>query len=167
MANDKVFASSLWHRLLAAGDSDFPANQVHLTLAELKASVARDLEDMLNTRIAFPHGHLAAFPLCRASVYNFGVTDFAALCLTSSEDRQRICSYIEEAIGRFEPRLGDVSATVLMDDGAINRLDFVISGMLKAHSTAQRVDFNARLQPSTLHYSVSLDHLSRSRKAVA
>ncbi|MES2297037.1 MAG: type VI secretion system baseplate subunit TssE [Pseudomonadota bacterium] len=165
MNNDKVYAASVWHRLLAAGDSDRPANEVRLTLDELKASVARDLEDLLNTRVALPPGHLDDYPLCRRSIYNYGLEDFAALCLTSSEDRKLICTYIEKAIERFEPRLGDVVAKVATHDGAINRLDFLISGTLKAHSTSRRVEFNAMLQPSTLHYSVSLPNQARPRKA--
>lgn len=150
------FAPSVWDRLMAASETDSTtAGYARLTLDQLKASVARDLEDLLNTRVALHHGTLAMFPACRKSILNYGLVDFAALCLTSSEDRKVICDSIKEAIDRFEPRLSNVSADIFIERGATNRLDFVIAGTLKAHTSAQRIEFSAMLQPSTLRYSIS------------
>lgn len=150
------FAPSVWDRLMAASETDSTtAGHARLTLDQLKAAVARDLEDLLNTRVTLLDSMLALYPACRKSIFNYGLLDFAALCLTSSEDRKVICDCIKEAIDRFEPRLRNVSADIFIERGATNRLDFVIAGTLKVHAAAQRIEFNAMLQPSTLRYSIS------------
>lgn len=76
-----------------------------ITIEQLKASVARDLEALLNTRVAIPEEQLSMYPRCRTSVLNYGVRDFAGMCLTSSEDRKIICDYLKVAIQCYEPRL--------------------------------------------------------------
>ncbi|MFP3507736.1 type VI secretion system baseplate subunit TssE, partial [Burkholderia sp. SIMBA_062] len=47
--------------------SPAPAAMRQLSLDELKATVARDLESILNTRIAFTEHMLAQLPECRKS----------------------------------------------------------------------------------------------------
>jgi type VI secretion system protein ImpF len=128
-------------------------------IEQLKDSVARDLEALLNTRTALAQDVLAAYPLARASVLNYGLADFAAFCLSSSADRAAICAALAEAIARHEPRLGHVSASLepaAQDGKGVNRLAFVIHATLQAGPGAaiDTVDFNAVLQPSTLHYAV-------------
>ncbi len=149
-------ASSIWDRLMAAGEEgERRGNSSRQTLSELKASIARDLEDLFNTRVALPAGTLDRYKACRHSILNFGLMDFAALCLGSSEDRDIICAYLKQVIDRFEPRLFNVRAGVVMRPGATNRLDFVIQATLKGHALTEQIEFNAMLQPSTLQYSVS------------
>jgi type VI secretion system protein ImpF len=124
-------------------------------LEQLKDSVARDLEALLNTRAALPSALLAAYPEARASVLNYGLVDFAAFCLSSSEDRAAICASLKEAIERHEPRLKNVSATLAATAGSVNRLHFVINATLIAGSGVDAVNFNAVLHPSSLHYAIS------------
>lgn len=156
MAHEKGFAPGVWDRLMGASESGSSNRTVQpMTLDQLKASVARDLEALLNTRIAIPEDQLVMYPRCRASVLNYGVRDFAGMCLTSSEDRKIICDYLKVAIQCYEPRLGNVRARVNVEPGVMNRLDFVIFGTLNFPGAAGRVEFNATLQPSSLHYSIS------------
>lgn len=156
MAQEKNFTPSVWDRLMGAGASPQSGRtRPAMTLEQLKASVARDLEALLNTRVAIPQGQLSMYPRCRASLFNYGLRDFAGMCLTSSEDRNLICDCLKTAIQRFEPRLGGVRAEVLIEPGALNRLDFAIFGTLTVPGAAGQVEFNARLQPSTLHYSIT------------
>lgn len=131
-------------------------------IEQLKDSVARDLEALLNTRTALAPEDLAAYPLARASVLDYGLTDFAAFCLSSSEDRAAICASLKAAIERHEPRLKNVSAQLApagKDGGRVNRLEFVIHATLHAGPGfdfgSEPVDFNAVLQPSTLYYAIS------------
>jgi type VI secretion system protein ImpF len=169
MAQELGFVSSIWDRLMAAsevGEAE-PIAQA-ITLEQLKASVARDLEGLLNTRTALPEESQSTFPLCRASVLNYGLRDFAGMCLTSSEDRKLICARLKAAIQCHEPRLANVHAEVFIEAGSTNRLDFVITGTLKAQGAAGRVEFNAMLQPSNLHYKISaLVVRTRSAKVAA
>ncbi|MDQ2819164.1 MAG: type VI secretion system baseplate subunit TssE [Pseudomonadota bacterium] len=143
------FLPGIWDRLMAAGHS--PARQ---SLAQLHAAIARDLEDLFNTRLALPADTLDKFSACRQTILNFGLMDFAALCLGSSEDQRIICAYVTETITRFEPRLEDIFTAIAPAIDSTNRLDVVIHATIKSHGAGPRVQFNAMLQPSTLQYAV-------------
>ncbi|KQZ45099.1 type VI secretion system baseplate subunit TssE [Duganella sp. Root1480D1] len=125
-----------------------------LSQEQLKESVARDLEALLNTRSALPQQLLQAYPECARSILNFGLADFAGLSHSNSEDRLRICSSIRLAVERHEPRLCNVQVTLAQRAGAVNRIDIVIVGMLRAHGANEVVSFSAALLPSSLHYSI-------------
>ena len=142
------FTPGLFDRLLGG-----PGAPVRLSLEQLKDAVARDLEDLLNTRAAFPQELLRAFPECTRSILNYGLIDFAGMCLSSTEDRATICASLKAAIERHEPRLRDVQARLEREPGAINRVSFAISARLVA-SGSEVVCFDAVLQPSTLRYSI-------------
>jgi type VI secretion system protein ImpF len=132
---------SLFDRLL--GDSLSPRD-----------ALARDLEDLLNTRCALPPELLRAWPECASSVLNYGLSDFAALCAGSSEDKTRICVALRIAVERHEPRLRNVQVRMEKRPGSVNRLDFAISAILHVPGARESVSFSAMLQPSSLHYSI-------------
>ncbi|MES2296124.1 MAG: type VI secretion system baseplate subunit TssE [Pseudomonadota bacterium] len=147
------FKPSVWDRLLAAGDgsADGPFTW---SLDQLKDAVARDLEDLLNTRSHMSQEDQLRFPAVAASIYNYGLMDFSSMCLNSEEDRNKICAAVKLAIERFEPRLHCVSAELRVHRAPLNRVDFVISAMLKCSSEPEPVCFDAVMHPSTQHYSV-------------
>ncbi|HEY1150009.1 MAG TPA: type VI secretion system baseplate subunit TssE [Pseudoduganella sp.] len=120
----------------------------------LKDAIARDLEDLLNTRCALPAHLQRAYPECAASVLNYGLADFAALCVGSSEDRARVCASLRATVERHEPRLRNVQVRLELRQGAVNRVDFAISAVLHAPGAREPVSFSALLQPSSLHYSI-------------
>lgn len=125
-----------------------------LTVEQIKDLVARDLEALLNTRVALDPAMFDEFPQARASVLHYGLADFAAFCLSSAEDRAAICASIKSAIETHEPRLKDVSASLVPAPGSVNRLDFVINARLALEDCGDAVNFSAVLQPSSLHYAV-------------
>lgn len=150
------YAPGLFDRLL--GDRGYaPAQGVvsRLSLAQLKDSVARDLEELLNTRLAIPPDLLAAYPECARSIVNYGLIDFAGMCLSSSDDRARICHSLKAAIERHEPRLRNVGARIEHQLGSINSVNFVITGTLEVFPAYETINFDAVLQPSTLRYSIN------------
>lgn len=124
-------------------------------LEQLKDAVARDLEDLLNTRLALPEQLLRGYPECGASIVNYGLADFAGHCLGSSVDRDRICASIKAAIERHEPRLRNAQAHIALLPGTVNRICFTITGVLAAPRAHEPISFDAVLQPSTLHYSIN------------
>ncbi|MCX4165008.1 MULTISPECIES: type VI secretion system baseplate subunit TssE [Paraburkholderia] len=126
-----------------------------LSLEELKATVARDVEAILNTRIALTEHELLALPECRKSVLTYGLNDFAGLSLASHYDRTFICKSIQAAIERHEPRLQQVAVTLEMSQQSTNALNFAIQALLVVHPAEEPVSFDAMLQPSTLQYSVT------------
>lgn len=130
--------------------------QSRTRLERLKEAVAHDLEGLLNTRAAIPTEIFEKYPLARQSVINYGLTDFADMCLTSEEDRKILSASVTEAIARFEPRLANVTAEAFIEHGATNQLKFVIVGTLVQPMVSEQVRFDAMLRPSNLHYSISL-----------
>ncbi|QBQ99380.1 type VI secretion system baseplate subunit TssE [Paraburkholderia pallida] len=132
-----------------------PAAMRQLSLEELKATVARDLESILNTRIAFSEEMLAQLPQCQKSLLTYGLNDFAGRSLVSHTDRTFICNSIQQAITRHEPRLQGVSVTLELNSRSTSVLNFVIQALLVVHPAEEPVNFDAMLQPSTLQYSVT------------
>ena len=149
------YVPGLFDRLMGDGSAAAGGVAARLTLEQLKDAVARDLEELLNTRVALPPGALDAYPECAASIVNYGLIDFAGMCLSSSDDRARICAALKAAIERHEPRLRNVRARLERDAGSINRVGFVINGTLAVTAGGETVNFDAVLQPSSLRYSIN------------
>jgi type VI secretion system protein ImpF len=153
----KGFTPGLFDRLLGVplrgGNGN--GNASRLSVEDMKDAVARDLEALLNTRAVLPEDLLKAYPECSKSIVSYGMKDFAELSLSSPTDRALICSCIETTITCHEPRLRKVKAMLEMREGAVNRLDFSITGVLVASASEEAVNFDAVLQPSTLSYSIS------------
>ena len=127
-----------------------------ISLEDLKAAVARDLETLLNARMVTMEETLAMFPQCRRSTLTYGVNDFSGLSLASFYDRSFICRSIERAIERHEPRLRNVHVELGRDrHGSTNVLYFGITALLCLPDISEPVNFDALLQPSTLQYAVS------------
>jgi len=156
----KGFTPGLFDRLLGVSlrggvSLKGHGNLARMSVEDMKDAVARDLEALLNTRAVLPQDYLKDWPECERSVVSYGMQDFAELSLSSPSDRAFICLCIEQTIARHEPRLRDVKAQLEMREGAVNRLDFSITGVLVASAAQEAVNFDAVLQPSTLSYSIS------------
>jgi type VI secretion system protein ImpF len=152
----KGFAPGLLDRLLGER-AQASSNGVvpRMSMEQLKDSVARDLEALLNTRLGVAPELFDGYPECRQSILSYGLIDFAGFCLSSTDDRAAICASLKAAIEQHEPRLREVSASLEMEQGSVNRLNFVINATLQVAELEEPVNFNAVLQPSSLHYSIS------------
>jgi type VI secretion system protein ImpF len=149
------FVPGLFDRLDADDDAARPQFRAPPKKAdEWRDSITRDLEALLNTRSALLPHVLADYPEVGKSVVNYGLIDFAGMCMTSDTDQKRICTAVRQAIERHEPRLHKVTATLQPRKGAINRVDFVITAQLKNAPVAEPMHFNAVFQPSLQRYSV-------------
>lgn len=150
------FVPGLFDRM-DTNDDDVPQSQFRVSprkLDEWRESITRDLEALLNTRSALLPDALDGLPEVSASIVNYGLIDFAGMCMTSDTDQKRICAAVRQAIERHEPRLHRVTATLQPRKGAINRVDFVITAELKNAPVAEPMQFNAVFQPSLQRYSV-------------
>jgi type VI secretion system protein ImpF len=130
------------------------ASVLRLSLDELKDSVARDLEDLLNTRMVNADARLAKYPEVSKSIAAYGLNDFSGLSLASTDDRTHICRSLEQAILKHEPRLKNVQAEIEIDETAINKLNFFISAMLIVNPIVEPVSFDAVLKTTSLQYSI-------------
>ena len=125
------------------------------SLGQYKETVARDLEGLLNSRMALSETLFDAFPQCRKSLMVYGLRDFSAMSLVNAYDRALICRSLEDAISRHEPRLHDVTVTLDEGNAPGGGLHFTIHALLDIRPAREPVSFDAMLQPSTLQYSVS------------
>jgi type VI secretion system protein ImpF len=148
------FIPGLFDRLMMpSGGSG--AVVARLSIEEVKDAVARDLEALLNTRAVISEALLKRYPEVSRSIVAYGLNDFAGRSLSSPDDRAFICACLEKAIARHEPRLRNVRASLELKGDAINRLNFSITALLVVSSAQEPVNFDAVLQPSSLHYTIS------------
>lgn len=114
-------------------------------------SVTRDLQALLNTRCGVHQASFSPLPAVSGSILNYGLIDFAGMCMNSDTDQQEICKAVQLAIQRHEPRLHKVLVSLR---GAINRVEFVITAQLKHASMPEAMSFNAVFRPSLQQYSI-------------
>lgn len=150
------FAPSLLDKLLgSAGAQAGSGTAPGLSLAQVKAAVARDIETLLNARLTPMAGGLQAFPHAAASVLAFGLADLSAACLASDRDRARIVDAIAQALRDHEPRLTDVRVSVRDATRPGSGLCFSIHAQLRLAPCVEPVAFDAVLHPGSQRYAVS------------
>ena len=76
---------------------------------QLKASIQRELERLLNTRCSLPLHRVSEE---ERSVINYGIPDFSSLSAQNADDHALIGSVISRTIAAFETRLRNVSVGV-------------------------------------------------------
>jgi type VI secretion system protein ImpF len=118
-------------------------------LKELRESVRRDLQNLLNTRApsrTLPgHGAILSY-----SIINYGIPDFAGADLSSSEDKEQFRTMIEAVIKRYETRFKSVHVTIIEGDGETDRaLRFRIDALLNVEPAVKPVVFDSSLEPVT------------------
>jgi type VI secretion system protein ImpF len=101
---NQVLRPSLIDRLGAPSGASGRAALERIGVADLKRSVARDLEWLLNTRVWTPW-NLEALQEAGCSILNYGMPDLSTYSWASADDARTIKALIETAIRTFEPRL--------------------------------------------------------------
>lgn len=89
-------------------------------LDELRQSIRRDLENLLNTRI-FQQVDLERHPELEKSVLQYGLPDFSTVLMGSEEHRENFRLCILETINRFETRLRRVDVALSQRGEAYER----------------------------------------------
>lgn len=144
------FRSTLFDRLIPESE--------HIkgwSLQELRESVAQDLEDLLNSRMAKLDHIIDDFPLVKKSIAQFGIIDFVGLSTANPADRDKICCSIEQSISAHEPRLRQVKVEMLMDGDNMGSLCLSIHAYINIHPLYEPVIFDALLKPTTQQYVIS------------
>jgi type VI secretion system protein ImpF len=150
------FTRGLFDRLDEDGaQSSGNKREAHVrAVAAALRSITRDLQALLNTRSALSAASLKPFQEVSDSIVNYGLIDFASMCMGSEVDQHDICRAVHLAIQRHEPRLQKVAVTLRPRAGAINRVDFVITARLANTQSGEPLSFNAVFRPSLQQYSV-------------
>ncbi len=148
---------SLLDRLIDL-DPDLEADP-HVTLAEtatgLRAALRRDLELLLNTRCR-PETPPAELAELRQSLMSFGIEDFFATSLVTKSQRDAFARRIQAVIALFEPRLEDLSVTLISDPVPERRsLRLRISARYAARPGLPPVVFETAMDPVAGRFTVS------------
>ncbi|MGH7931830.1 MAG: type VI secretion system baseplate subunit TssE [Candidatus Binataceae bacterium] len=130
-----------------------PGNRFY-GVAQQKASVARDLEALLNTRQETLEEVPAEFTEVNKSLLVYGLPDFTSFNLLNPGDRTRLRRSIENAIARFEPRLQRVRVAMEVPNQNDRSLRFRIEALLRVDPAPEPVAFDTVLQLTTQQYAV-------------
>lgn len=154
--SDQPLVASVLDRLLD-DDPDVttePARNRAQLLRDLKASVRRDLEDLLNTRrrnVLPPPG----LKELAASLLTYGIPDFSGTGPATAKDREAFCRLIEGVIKQNEPRLLKVNVELAANPEPGDRtLRFRIDALLRADPAPEPVIFDSTLETSTSQFAV-------------
>ena len=125
-----------------------------LTVGQIKESVARDLENLLNSRRHIQSPPKAYRELNR-SVFVYGLRDFTSQNPASPWVRQQLRQEIEKTISQFEPRLKNVRVQVETAIQTDRSVRFRISALLVVEPLAEPVSFDTYFDVGRRHYTVS------------
>jgi len=154
--DELVVVPSLLDRLLddEPNTTQEPASRRVQNISQLKRSVARDLEELLNTRREALHDLAADFTEVSRSLVMYGLPDFTSLNLRGLPDRNRIRRTLEQAIAVFEPRLRHVRVVLEEPRQNDRAMRFRVEALLHVEPASEPVRFDAVLRLNTQEYVV-------------
>lgn len=128
------------------------APEVHKELTPLRvhgrealfASIARDLQRLLNTRRA----SYAPLDPAKATVLDYGIPDFSQFSASSVTDRRQLTEILRLAISVFEPRLQEISIQIESSDSSPHQMIGSINCKARLGSLLEPMTF-----PILLHSS--------------
>ncbi|MBA4156456.1 MAG: type VI secretion system baseplate subunit TssE [Gemmatimonadetes bacterium] len=125
------------------------------SVRQLKESVLRDLEWLLNTRRT-PETAPDAYAEVKRSVFHYGLPDITSLSGESEVVRRRLIRQVEECIQLFEPRLTGVRVSpVEVEEESKRRIRFIIEAILRMEPNPERVTFDTVLEISSGKFLVT------------
>ena len=125
-------------------------------LRDLRMSVRRDVENLLNTRKRFDAAPSALRELC-ASVYEYGIPDVAGTNLSSKRRRDEFLKLLEGELREHESRFKTVRVVQVAETGSGQRtLRFRIEALMHAEPAPEQVQFDSRIEPVTRAFEVRI-----------
>ena len=136
--------------------SDPPPSRAR-SVRQLKSSLRRDLEWLLNTRRR-PDAAGSEFKELQESLYNYGLEDITSMSWAVHKDKLSLTRMIEHAVAVFEPRISRIRVVSLdAAAGAKHILRFQIEGLLQMDPAPELITFDTVLQLSSGEYQVGGD----------
>ncbi|HTP86201.1 MAG TPA: type VI secretion system baseplate subunit TssE [Bryobacteraceae bacterium] len=130
------------------------------SMRQLKASLRRDLEWLLNTRRTIVEVPDYAREL-EYSVFTYGLPDLTSFSSQSERDQQQLLREMETAIGTFEPRLLTAVVTMLPVNDTTRVLRFQIEGLVRGDPAPERIVFDTVFDPVNGQYQVGQEASAR------
>ncbi|MCC5853767.1 MAG: type VI secretion system baseplate subunit TssE [Alkalimonas sp.] len=150
--NKQPLQQSLLDRLIdeAPGEKESKRVRRGFDLRALRASVRRDLQNLLNTRVQW-NIWPKEFTELPQSLMNYGLPDFSVMVVDSQHGREQLCKTVELAIRRFEPRFVDVEVLPLEPRNEVERVVRLrIQALLHADPEPEHVLFDSEVEPVNL-----------------
>ena len=153
---NKKLRPSILDRLL----DDEPHNQTetdpgqHQLVKQLRNSVRRDLESLLNTRyhVIKPPEDLREVD---KSLLNYGLPDLATINISDSKKRDEFTARLQKTLVQYEPRFKSVKVSYVENKDETDRtLRFRIDAVIYADPLPQVVVFDSVLESVTRTVSI-------------
>ena len=130
-----------------------PLNRTQI-LQQMKESVGRDLQALLNTRCRATSWPEEYKELDR-SLFAYGIPDCVGISTGSREQQETLRRMIAQAIENFEPRLMNIRVTLADTSDPTDRaLRFRIDAMLKVDPAPEPVIYDSKLDATNGDFSV-------------
>jgi type VI secretion system protein ImpF len=130
------------------------------SLRQLKASLRRDLEWLLNTRrIIVPVPDYAKE--LQYSLFAYGLPDLTSFSSQSERDQKELLHIMESVIDIFEPRMLSVVVTMMPLTDATRSLRFQIEGLVRGDPAPERIVFDTVFDPVNGEYQVGRETSAR------
>jgi type VI secretion system protein ImpF len=130
-----------------AGTGGLRGGDLRIGVEDLKATVCRDIEWLLNTKRPLDL-KLDGFPEAARSNLNYGIPDFSQYSAASGVDCGTLCRLIEKALRDYEPRLESRSIQVEYietDELTGMQAQFRIRGILHVDPVREPVSFDTNI----------------------
>ena len=128
---------------------------VGVSLSEYREIVAKDLEDLLNTKKRPNNWGGVGFVYLEKSVWSFGVSDFSGFYFGSVLDLDEVCRRVRIAVETHEPRLRGVEVTIAETSRSVGGLGLTIAAVLTGQGVSEDVQFSAFLDIVNKKYAVA------------
>lgn len=126
----------------------------HQKLKQLRGSVRRDLESLMNARFRLMEPS-EEYTQLDDSLLNYGLPDLATVNITDLEKRKEFTKRMENILKDFEPRFKEVNVSYLDNKDNLDRtLRFRIDATLYADPQPEVVIFDSILEPVTRSISI-------------
>ena len=157
---NKALKASILDRLVD-DDPSSPTGttvQEHHYLRNLRASVRRDLENLLNTRFRIVEPPEQYGEVVNSQL-NYGLPDLATVNIFDTQKKQAFTQQMEKIILTFEPRFKSVSVVHIENKDKTDRtLRFRIDTVLYADPAPESIVFDSVLEPVLRTVSVAESH---------
>lgn len=155
--NDRPLIPSVFDRLIDLEPhrrTETPLGRTQV-LQQMKESVGRDLQALLNTRCRATSWPPALKELDR-SLFAYGIPDCVGISTGSREQQEQLRRMITRAIEAFEPRLINVQVRLADTNDPTDRaLRFRIDAMLKVDPAPEPVIYDSKLDATSGDFFVS------------
>ena len=150
LRNTQLLSPSVVDRLITVSNSEIDLMQSRTAvISEVKESVRRDLEALLNTRQRCGMS-LDDYDDLENTVYAYGIPDFTGASFATEQERELLRRSIERIVQVFEPRFTNVRVSELSDSNNETRtVRFRIQADLRVEPAVKPVMFDSIIDPVT------------------